>query len=121
MPKIEKRNNRYGLGGSKDTDLEGIDSALYDVLTAEDKLAEAQRAYPNYDWFASFTITDKSGKPLDTVPEYTVEFDKPASGRLYYYYKGAAHPLPYEDTNDKGKKKRVKAKLTVGDPPIGIG
>jgi hypothetical protein len=121
MAKIEMRNNRYGLGGSKDTDLEGIDGSRYDVMTDETKLAEAQSAYPNYDWFASFTVADKSGQPVDSVPEYTVEFDKPASGQLYYYYKGSARSLSYADANDKGKKKRVRAKLTVGDPPIGIG
>ncbi|HXF83800.1 MAG TPA: hypothetical protein VNK49_00265 [Anaerolineales bacterium] len=121
MPKIEFRNNKHALGGRRDVDIEGIDDKTYDVFTAEDKLEEARKAYPTYDWFASFTIKDKSGKDVERLPPYTIKFDKPESGTLYYYYKGTAYPVPYEDTENKGNKKRVKATLTVGDPPIGTG
>ena len=121
MAKVNFRNNKHGLGGSKDTDLEGINDSNYDVYSDDVKLANAQRDFPNYNWFASFTIKDKSGKEASSVPEYTITFDKPESGTLYYYLNGAATPLTYNNANDKNNKKRVKATLTLGDPPIGMG
>lgn len=121
MAKVNASNGKHALGGSKDTDLEGIDPGAYDVFTDDEKLANARRDYASYDWFASFTIKDKAGNPVNRVPEYTVKFDKPASGNLYYYLNGTAHQISYSDTDNKGNKKRVKAALTVGDPPIGMG
>jgi len=122
MEKVDPdKDGKHKLGGSKDTDLEGIDSKKYDVFTEDEKLANAQRDYPKYTWFASYTIKDKNGKDVRTLPEYTIKLDRPASGefQLYYYLNGTAYPFPHEDTDDKGNKKRVKAKLTIGDPPTG--
>ena len=122
MAKVDPSNgNKYALGGSKDTDLDGIDSKTYDVFTDEDKLANARRDYPAYDWFTSFTVKDKSGNPVENMPQYTIKFDKPDSGNLYYYLNGSAHQISYNDDEDKNNKKRVKATLTIGDPPIGMG
>jgi hypothetical protein len=121
MAKVEPKDGKYNLGGSKDSDLEGIDAKKYDVFTEGEKLAEAKIRYPSYNWFISFTIKDKSGKDVRDMPEYTIKFDKPntESFQFYYYLDGTAHPFPHEDTDNKGNKKRVKAKLTVGDPPGG--
>lgn len=122
MGKIDPiSGNKYPLGGTKDTDLDGIDSKTYDVFTDEDKLADARRDFPNYDWFASYTVKDKSGGPVGTMPAYKVKFDKPASGKLYYYLNGSATEVPYEDDGEKNGKKRVKATMTIGDPPVGMG
>jgi hypothetical protein len=122
MAKVEPKDGKYELGGSKDTDLEGIDDKRYNVFTEEEKLAEARQRYPNYNWFVSYTITDKEDKVVSSLPEYTIKFDKPASSesRLYYYLAGTAHPVGHEDAEDKGGKKRGKAKLSVGDPPNGF-
>lgn len=122
MAKIEPKDGKYTLGGSKDTDLEGLDDKKYNVFTEEDKLAEARQRFPNYDWFVSYTITDKEDKVVSSLPEYTIKFDKPASSesRLYYYLDGTAHQVGFEDSEDKGSKKRGKAKLSVGDPPNGF-
>ena len=120
MAKVDSSNGKHALGGSKDTDLEGIDSSKYDVFTDVEKLRSAETAYPKYDWFASFTIKKKN-EAEKPVPEYTVTFDRPDSGNLYYYLNGTAHQVPYSDADNKGNKKRVKAKLTVDDPPIGMG
>jgi hypothetical protein len=121
MAKVEPKDGKYNLGGSKDTDLEGIDSKKYDVFTEEEKLAEAINKYKNINWFVSFTIKDKNGNVVRDMPEYTIKLDRPnaESFQLYYYLDGTAHPLPHEDSDDKVNKKRVKAKLTVGDPPGG--
>ena len=119
--KINEKNGKYDLGGSKDTDLEGIDKSKYDVFSTDKNLAEAKRDYPNYDWFVCFTIKDKAGKQVGDMPAYTIKFDKPASGSLYYYYNGTANQIPFSDAGEKGNKKRVKATLTIGDPPIGNG
>lgn len=122
MAKIDPKDGKYKLGGSKDTELEGIDDKKYNVFTEEEKLAEAIQRYPNYNWFVSYTITDKDDKVVGSLPEYTMKFDKPDSkdSKLYYYLDGAAHPVNYEDAEDKNGKKRGKAKLTVGDPPNGF-
>ena len=119
--KIKEKNGKYDLGGSKDTDLEGIDKSKYDVFTTDKNLDAAKRDYPNYDWFVCFTIKDKAGKQVGDMPAYTIKFDKPASGNLYYYYNGSAHQISFSDTEKKGNKKRVKATLTIGDPPVGTG
>jgi hypothetical protein len=122
MAKIDPdKDGKYKLGGSKDTDLEGIDNKKYNVFTETEKLAEARQRYPTYTWFVSFTITDQNNKVVRELPEYTIKLDRPDSGtfELYYYLDGTAHLLPYEDAENKGNKKRVKAKLTVGDPPGG--
>lgn len=122
MAKVEPKNGKYELGGSKDTDLEGIDDKKYNVFTEEEKLAEARQRYPDYNWFVSYTITDKEDKVVSSLPEYTIKFDKPASSesRLYYYLDGTAHQVGHEDAEDKASKKRVKARLSVGDPPNGV-
>jgi hypothetical protein len=122
--KINKSDGKYKLGGSKDTDLEDLDDSQYDVFDSDKNLAEAQSKFQNIDWFACFTIKDKAGNPVGTMPAYTIKFDKPASGNLYYYTpdnNGTANPISYSDTDKKGKKNRVKATLTIGDPPIGLG
>ena len=126
MAKVEPKNGKYELGGSKDTDLEGIDDKKYDVFTdtseTNDKLQQARDAYPNYTWFTSYTIKDKQGNDVRTLDkEYTIKLDRPDSAtfELYYYLDGTAHPLPHEDTDNKDNKKRVKANLKVGDPPAG--
>ena len=119
--KVQLKDGKHGLGGSKDTDIEGIDTTKYDVFTTDKNLAEARAKYPNIDWFACFTIKDKSGKQVGDMPAYTITFDKPASGTLYYYYNGTANSLTFSDTGKKGNKNRVKATLTIGDPPIGTG
>ena len=122
MAKINPSNGKYELGGSKDTDLEGIDAGNYEVFTEEDKLKNARSDYPDYDWFASYTIKDTGGNDVRNLPEYTLIFDTPDKGTLYYYLDGAVHPVSYEDdSQDKGGKSRSRAKLTVGDPPVGIG
>jgi hypothetical protein len=106
--------------------LEEIDDKKYDVFTdtteTNEKLQQAKDAYPNYTWFASYTIKDKQGNDVRTLDkEYTIKLDRPDSAKLelYYYLAGTAHPLPHEDTENKGNKKRVKAKLRIGDPPMG--
>ena len=77
--KVKEKNGIYELGGSKDTDLEGIDESKYDVFLTDKNLAEAKSKYPNIDWFACYTIKDKSGKEVGNMPAYTIKFDKPAS------------------------------------------
>ena len=122
MAKVDPdKDGKYKLGGSKDTDLEGIDNKKYDVFTETEKLAKAQRDFPDYDWFVSFTIKDKNGHDVRDIPEYTVKFDKPDSpdSKIYYYLDRTAHLVSYEDTDNQGNKNRVKAKLSVGDPPTG--
>jgi hypothetical protein len=114
------KDGKYKLRGSKDTDLEGIDDKKYDVFTEEEKLTEAKAHFPTYNWFVSFTIKDKDGNVVRDLPEYTIKFDKPDGDNLhlYYYLDEAANPLSH-DTEDKNGKKRVKAKLKIGDPPLG--
>ena len=121
MKKIDPKDGKYELDDSKDTELEGIDSKKYNVFTEEEKLAKARRDFPMYDWFVSYMMKDKDGKEVSSLPEYTMKLDKPDSpqSKLYYYLDGTAHLLAYEDTDAKENKKRVKAKLTIGDPPMG--
>jgi hypothetical protein len=120
MARVEPKNGKHKLGDSRDTDLEDIDDKKYDVFTDDEKLAAARRDFPGYTWFASFTIKDKQGNVVRELSEYTIKFDDIDSGdfKLYYYLDQAANPLPYEKENKDGKKK-VKAKLRIGDPPIG--
>jgi len=120
MAKVDPdKDGKYKLHGSKDTDLEGIDDKKYDVFTETEKLAEAQKNFSGYTWFASYTIKDKSGNVVRDLPEYTIKLDKTADDmKLYYYLDQAANPLSY-DTEDKDGKKRAKAKLKIGDPPLG--
>ena len=119
--KIRPEQGRFRLGGSKDADLEGIDDKKYNVFTETEKLEKARADFPMYDWFASFLIKDKDGKDVKNLPEYTMKIDKPDSPetKLYYYLDGSVHLLPYDDTDNKGNKKRIKVKLSVGDPPTG--
>ena len=129
MAQIEPKDGKYELGGSKDTDLEGINERKYSVFTADDKLAAAQRDYPSsegWTWFASYTI-EENGHSVNELDEYTVKFNKPdrADSKLYYYLegsegkKGTVHPVNFNDAGNKGNKKRVKAALKIGDPPLG--
>jgi hypothetical protein len=130
MAQIQPKEGKYNLGGPRDTDLEGINENKYSVYTAEDKLAAAQQDFPaleGWNWFASYTIRE-NGKDVPKLDkEYTIKFDKPdrTDSKLYYYLqgsngqKGTVHQVDYDDTDNKGNKKRVKAKLTVGDPPMG--
>ena len=121
MAQVNPTNGRFELGGSRDVDLNGINDNDYDVFTDEDKLKSAQAAYPEYDWFVSYTIKDKAGNDVRELSEYSFKFDRPEKGSLYYFLDGRAHSLNYRDTEDKGDKRRAEAKLTVGDPPVGIG
>jgi len=119
--KVDPEDGKYKLDDSKDTELEGIDDKKYNVFTEEKKLAAAKRNFPDYTWFVSYTITDKDGNNVRNLPEYTIKLDKPATEnfQLYYYFDGTEHLLQFEDTDNKGNKKRVKAKLGIGDPPVG--
>ena len=122
MARIEPKDGKYRLGGSNDADLEGIDGRKYNVFTDEEKLREAKERYPDYHWFASYTITDKKNKVIRDLPEdYTLRLDRPDAKdfQLYYYFEGKAHPFSYEDSGMQGEKKRIKAKLKIGDPPTG--
>jgi hypothetical protein len=121
MAQVNPTNGRYELGGSRDVDLDGINANDYDVFTDEDKLKSAQAAYPDYDWFVSYTIKDKAGNDVRDLPEYSFKFERPEKGNLYYFLDGSAHPIDYGDAEDKGDQRRAEAKLTVGDPPVGIG
>jgi len=120
MAQVEPQNGKYKLGGSEDADLEGIDSNKYNVFTDVEKLAKAKAQYPTYNWFVSFIIKEKDGKNVGEMAQYSIEFNKPDSEKLdlYYYLDGIAHPLPYK-TEDKEGKKKIKANLKVGDPPVG--
>ena len=113
------KDGKYKLGGSKDTDLEGIDSNKYDVSTETQKLAEAQENFKDVNWFVSFTITNKDGTKVDKMPEYKIKFDKTKEGddsfKLYYYLDGNRYPLDHQSENSK----RAVAKLKIGDPPMG--
>ena len=126
MAKVEPKNGKYDLKGSKDTDLEGIDDKKYDVFTdtaeTNEKLKQAKDAYPDYTWFTSYTIKDKQGNDVRTLDkEYTIELDPLASDKseLYYFLDGKAHKIPHQPAGDKNGKKRIKAKLNIGDPPAG--
>ncbi len=121
MAKVEPKDGKYKLDDSKDTDLEGIDDSKYDVFTEHTKLDEAKSKYHHITWFVSYTIKEKDGKEVRDMPEYTIKLDKPDASKfeLYYYLDGTAYPFQYEDTDNKENKKRVKAKLVVGDPPVG--
>ncbi len=115
---VQASNGKFNVGGSRDVDLEDIDPNQYNVFTTDKNLAAARKAYPKYDWFACFTVKDKRGN--DANIRYTVTFNKPASGTLYYFYNGTAVEVGYDDAPNKGNQQRSKATLTVGDPPIGM-
>ena len=121
MAKVDPdKDGKFKLKGPKDTDLEGIDSKKYDVFTETEKLAEAEKNFPRYTWFASYTIKDKEGNVVRDLAEYTIKFDKPDADtfQIYYYLDQAANPVGH-DTEDNNGKKRVKVKLKIGDPPLG--
>lgn len=130
MAKIDPdKDGKYNLGDSEDTILEDIDSKKYDVYTEEEKLGQAQSdpKYPKYVWFVSFTITDKNGKAVDKLDkDYSIKLNElPSGSQLYYYVPGTppqygtAYPLQFDPSENKDSKKRIKAKLKDGDPPIG--
>lgn len=121
MAKIEPKDGKYELGDTEQSELEGIDEKKYDVFTEQTKLEEAREKYKHINWFVSFTIKDKEGNDVHELPEYTIKLDRPEadSFELYYYLNGTAYPFQYEPAEEKNSKKRVKAKLIVGDPPTG--
>ena len=121
MAKIEPKNGKYELGDTEDSELEGINENKYDVFTEQTKLDEAKDKHKHIHWFVSYTIKEKDGKDVGELPTYTIKLNRPeaAAFELYYYLNGTAYPFQYEPSDDKGNKKRVKAKLIVGDPPIG--
>ena len=122
MAKIEPKDGKYHLDDSMDTELEGIDDKKYNVFTENTKLEEARRNYQHINWFVSFTIKDHDGNDVQNLDkEYTIKLNKPDSAKfeLYYYLSGTAYPFQYDDTDSKDSKKRIKAKLIVGDPPTG--
>lgn len=123
MAKINpiKKNGKdvYELPGSRHSELEGIDIKKYEVFTADDKLEDARRDFPEdkkYHWFTSFLIRKVSENNDPTIDAYTIKFDKPDGiEKLYYYLKGTIYEIPFEDTGDK----KLRATLTVDDPPVG--
>ena len=121
MSKIDPKNGKYELGDREDSELEGIDSQKYDVFTEVTKLQEARDKYKHIHWFVSYTIKDKDGKDVQDLPEYTIKLNRPEAEafELYYFLNGTAYPFQYEDSEAKASKKRVKAKLIIGDPPVG--
>jgi hypothetical protein len=110
-----------GLKPDKDkhTVIEGIDTKNFEVFDSDKNLSDAESNYPDYDWFACYTIKDKKGNQVKKVSGgYTIKFDKPALGKnLYYYYNKTANKLDFSDAEPG----RVKATLDIGDPPIGAG
>lgn len=121
MAKIEPKNGKYELGDGEASELEGIDTNKYNVFTEDTKLHEAEDKYKHIHWFVSYTIKEKDGKDVRDLPEYTIKLNRPEAEafELYYYLDGTAYPFQYESDEDKNNKKRVKAKLIVGDPPVG--
>jgi len=121
MAKVDPKDGKYKLDDPEDTELEGIDSKEYDVFTEQTKLDEAKGKYGHIHWFVSYTIKYKDGRDVKELPEYTIKLDRPEaeSFELYYYLDGQAYPFQYEDGEAQGNKKRVKAKMIVGDPPVG--
>ena len=129
MAQVHPENGKYKLGGSKDTDLEGIKEDKYQVFTDDDKLADAQSDYPDYKWFASYTIKEGGNDVRELPEEYTITFNKPertpgkSAPELYYYLKGSGNSkgnvyrVNHEDM--PGNSGRARAKLKVGDPPLG--
>ncbi len=116
---VRPTNGRHNLGGSRNAELEDIDASRYNVFTTDKNLAAARQAYPNYDWFACFSVKDKQGNYAN-IP-YTLTFDTPPAGsKLYYFFNGTANELNYTDAGNRGNQARVKASLNVGDPPIGM-
>ncbi len=116
---VQASNEKHSLGSSRDAELEGLDPAKYDVFLTDKNLDAAKAAYPSYDWFVCFRVKDKQGKDAN-VP-YTLTFNKPPAGAvLYYYVNGPATQLTYTDGPGKGNQPRVRAQLSVGDPPIGV-
>lgn len=118
--KVSKNNEgKHVLGGQKNAELEGV-SQEYEVFTTDKNLQAAKDKYPSYDWFACFSVKDKAGNYANIT--YTLKFDKPAEGKkLYYFLNDSAHEIAFTNAEDQKNKKRVKATLTVGDPPVGMG
>lgn len=122
MAKIEPKDGKYELKDTEDTELEGIDSSKYDVYTETEKLQRAHNAYGDYHWFVSYTITDKSGNNVRNLDKpYTIKVNKPIKdeSKLYYYLGGPPQLIPHQSAEEKDGKKRIKAELNLGDPPIG--
>jgi hypothetical protein len=123
MAKIDPKEGKYELGDTEDTVLEDINPDKYDVNTETTKLQQAQAAYGAYRWFVSFTITDKQGNNVRTLDkQYTIKINKPVSdqSKLYYYLGGPPQLVSHQSAEDKNGKKRIKAKLNLGDPPVGF-
>ncbi len=116
--KVNPSNGIWSLGGTRDTDISGISADQYEVYTADDKLANAKADFPDYDWFTAFSVNVKGGGSASVT--YTLTFNKPASGNLYYYLNKKVYPVQYSAAPNKGSQARVQASLKVGDPPIGM-
>jgi hypothetical protein len=131
MAKEWKRlTNRSGKK-DKNTDIE-IDTSNYEVDDSDKNLVdaknEADRQNLTIDWFACYSIKDKNNNQVKEITGgYTIKFDKPDSGdKLYYYYKdnnnnGHLEYVNFSDAGTENNRQRVKATLTIGDPPIGSG
>jgi hypothetical protein len=117
--------NRFELGDSKDTVLEGVDGDQYDVFTETAKLAKARAKQRDYNWFVSFVIK-KKGETRSTgdALNYMVKFDRPGKDedpvRVYYYLDDTdtVHEVTDYQTEDNRGKKRIRFTLTTGDPPL---
>ena len=118
--KVTPHGRVFNLGGSADTDIEGLDPDAVDVSTTDKNLADAQKAYPNYDWFIDFNVRVKNSSDYSTA-SYTLKFNKPASGKIYAYYNKTLHELTPSDAGTKGGRNRVQVTWNVGDPAIGRG
>ncbi len=116
--RVAPSNGIFSLGGTKDAEIADLDPNAYDVFTTDKDLAAARAAFPGYDWFTCFSVKDKQGNYANV--SYTLRFNKPASGNLFYYHNGAVHPVQYGDAGSKGSQARSRATLNLGDPPIGM-
>ncbi len=116
--KVTPSNGIFSLGGTKHAEISGLDTSQYDVFTTDKNLADAQAKFSHIDWFTCFSVKDKSGNPADV--NYTLTFDGPAAGTLYYYLNGNIHPVPHNPAASRGSQARVQASLNVGDPPVGM-
>lgn len=116
---VQPSNGIHSLKSARDAEIEGINPDTHDVFLTDKNLEAAKAAYPDYDWFVSFSVKDKQGN-FANVP-YTLTFNKPLAGAvLYYFLNGTAVQLAYTDGPSKGSQARVRAQLSVGDPPIGV-
>ncbi len=117
--KVTPSNGIWSLGGTRDAEISGIDPNQYDVYTETDKLDAARQDFPSYEWFTSFTVT-KKGQNAPANVQYTLTFNGPVTGTLYYYLNKNVHALQPGNAPNKGNQARMRTTLNVGDPPIGM-